>query len=186
MAISINLRNVYESVGTLLRNVFFTVSSIVTTTGYATVDFKHWPLFSRLILLLLMFVGSMAGSTAGGLKVSRVAIYCKTFIREIRRSINPNRVLPLRFEGKQLSKPILQQISNYLILYASLFTALTLVVAVDLNDFESAFSAVAVKLLKKHSTPSPLISPSTRTGSVTSKRNLSFGPLTWWPMRSMV
>ncbi len=143
MAISINLRNVYESVGTLLRDVFFTVSSIVTTTGYATVDFKHWPLFSRLILLLLMFVGSMAGSTAGGLKVSRVAIYCKTFIREIRRSINPNRVLPLRFEGKQLSKPILQQISNYLILYASLFTALTLVVAVDLNDFESAFSAVA-------------------------------------------
>ena len=69
MAISINLRNVYESVGTLLRNVF-TVSSIVTTTGYATVDFKYWPLFSRLILLLLMFVGSMAGSTAG---VSKLA-----------------------------------------------------------------------------------------------------------------
>jgi trk system potassium uptake protein TrkH len=90
-----------------------------------------------------MFVGSMAGSTAGGLKVSRVAIYFKTFIREIRRSINPNRALPLRFEGKQLSKPILQQITHYLIVYATVFTAITLVVAIDAHDFESSFSAVA-------------------------------------------
>ncbi len=142
-AIGINLRDAYESVGTMLRDVFFTVSSIISTTGYSTVDFTHWPLFSRLILLLLMFVGSMAGSTAGGLKVSRVAIYCKMFVREIRRSMNPNRVLPLRFEGKQLSKPILRQVSNYLILYASMFTAITLIVAIDVNNFESAFSAVA-------------------------------------------
>jgi trk system potassium uptake protein TrkH len=143
VAISINLRNAYENVGTLLRNSFFTVSSIISTTGYATVDFTYWPPFSRFILLLLMFVGSMAGSTAGGLKVSRVAIYCKTFIREIRRSINPNRVLPLRFEGKQLSKPILQQITHYLIVYATVFTTITLVVAIDAHDFESSFSAVA-------------------------------------------
>ncbi|HHW93788.1 MAG TPA: TrkH family potassium uptake protein [Clostridiaceae bacterium] len=143
VAISINLRNVYESVGILFRDVFFTVASVITTTGYAVVDFTYWPLFSRLVLLLLMFVGSMACSTAGGFKVSRVAIYCKMFIREIRCSINPNRVLPLRFEGKQLSKPILRQVTNYLILYAALFTTFTLVVAIDVNNFESAFSAVA-------------------------------------------
>jgi trk system potassium uptake protein TrkH len=143
VAISINLRNVYESVGILFRDVFFTVASVITTTGYAVVDFTYWPLFSRLVLLLLMFVGSMACSTAGGLKVSRVAIYCKMFIREIRSSINPNRILPLRFEGKQLAKPILRQVMNYLILYASLFTAFTLIVAIDVNNFESAFSAVA-------------------------------------------
>ncbi len=142
-AICVNLRDVYDNVGTLLRDVFFTVSSIISTTGYATVDFTYWPPFSRLILLLLMFVGSMAGSTAGGLKVSRVAIYFKTFIREIRRSINPNRALPLRFEGKQLSKPILQQITHYLIVYATVFTMITIVVAFDAHDFESSFSAVA-------------------------------------------
>ena len=143
VAISINLRNAYENVGTLLRDSFFTVSSIISTTGYATVDFTYWSPFSRFILLLLMFVGSMAGSTAGGLKVSRVAIYFKTFIREIRRSINPNRVLPLRFEGKQLSKPILQQITHYLIVYATVFTMITIVVTFDVHDFESSFSAVA-------------------------------------------
>ncbi len=142
-AISINLLHVYESVGKMFRDVFFTVSSIVTTTGYSTVDFTHWPLFSRLILLLLMFVGSMAGSTGGGIKISRISLYCKMFIQEIRRSINPNRILPLRFEGKQLSKSILRQVSNYLILYATLFTAFTLIVAIDVNNFESSFSAVA-------------------------------------------
>ncbi len=143
VAISINLRSSYENVGLLFRDVFFTVSSVITTTGYAVVDFTYWPLFSRLVLFFLMFVGSMACSTGGGLKVSRVAVYCKVFIREIRSSINPNRILPLRFEGKQLSKSVLRQISNYLILYAALFSLFTLVVAIDVNNFESAFSAVA-------------------------------------------
>ena len=143
VAISINLRDTYENVGILFRDVFFTVSSVITTTGYAVVDFTYWPLFSRLVLFFLMFVGSMACSTGGGIKVSRIAVYCKMFIREIRSSINPNRVLPIRFEGKQLSKSLLRQISNYLILYAALFSAFTLVVAIDVNSFESAFSAVA-------------------------------------------
>lgn len=142
-AISLNLFSLYDNHGTMLRDVFFTVSSITTTTGYSTVDFTYWPLFSRLILLLLMFVGSMAGSTGGGIKVSRISLYVKMFIQEIRRSINPNRSLPLRFEGKQLSKPLLRQISNYLIIYTAVFAAITLVVAIDVDNFESSFSAVA-------------------------------------------
>ncbi|HNZ63983.1 MAG TPA: TrkH family potassium uptake protein, partial [Bacillota bacterium] len=142
-AISLNLLHYYDNIGRTLRDVFFTVSSIVTTTGYSTVDFTHWPLFSRLILLLLMFIGGMAGSTGGGIKISRISLYIKMLVQEIRRSINPNRVLPLRFEGKPLSAPILRQVSNYLIIYATLFTAITLIVAIDVNNFESSFSAVA-------------------------------------------
>lgn len=136
-------RNIYDSFPQQLRDVFFTVSSIISTTGFTVADFNHWPQFSHIILLCLMFVGGMAGSTAGGLKVSRVAIYIKSALAELRSSINPSRRIPLRFEGKPLGQQLKTQVSNYLSIYLLIFILLLLIVSIGSADFLSSFSAVA-------------------------------------------
>lgn len=141
--ISINLAGQYNNILQLLRDVFFTVSSIITTTGFSTVNFDSWPLFSKVILLFLMFSGAMSGSTGGGFKVSRIAIYIKTAIIEFKRALNPSRVLHVNFEGKKIENDMLKKISFYLLLYITFFSIVLFIISLDLNDFESAFSAVS-------------------------------------------
>ena len=84
----------------------FTVSSIITTTGFSTADFDKWPIFSKTILLLLMFMGGCAGSTAGGFKASRVVVLFKSAINEFRRVGTPNRVFSIKMDGKIISKEL--------------------------------------------------------------------------------
>ena len=127
----------------LLRHVFFAVSSIITTTGFSTVDFDKWPLFSHIVLLLLMGIGSCAGSTAGGIKIARIVPTIKSAIAELRRSRNPKRVLVIQFEGKVVDTELIKSLGNYLLLYTMVFAVLLLIVALDSPDFETAFSAVA-------------------------------------------
>ena len=129
--------------GDRLRHVFFAVSSIITTTGFATVDFDKWPLFSHVVLLILMFIGSCAGSTAGGIKIARVVPTIKSAIAELRRSRNPKRILVIQFEGKVVDTELIKSLGNYLLLYTMVFVVLLLIVALDSPDFETAFSAVA-------------------------------------------
>lgn len=143
VGVAINVRGLYDSFPRLIRDVFFTVSSIMTTTGYTTANFDLWPVFSKLVLLALMFVGGMAGSTAGGFKVSRVAIYLKSALMEIRRNVSPNRRQPLSFEGKQLSDSLVRQSSFYLTAYIAVFLLLTLITSLSSPTFLTAFSAVA-------------------------------------------
>ena len=141
--LSWNVAPQYNNLGTLVRDVFFTVSSVMTTTGYATVDFAQWPLFSHIILLLLMFIGGCAGSTGGGIKVSRIAIYVKSSFRELKRQREPNRALPLRFNQQSVSTELLHGLHSYLMAYILIFIFLLFVTSFDAPDFESAFSAVA-------------------------------------------
>lgn len=141
--ICLNLSSSYASPARLVRDVFFTVSSIITTTGYSTANFDQWPLFSKMILLGLMFIGGMAGSTAGGLKVSRAMILGKSGISEAKRVLMPNRVVSIRYEGNVLPNNTIREMTNYLIVYVLFFAAALLLVSVDFSDFESTFSAVA-------------------------------------------
>jgi trk system potassium uptake protein TrkH len=141
--ICLNVRPLYDNVGRMVRDVFFTVSSIMTTTGYSTADFGLWPVFSHTVLLLLMFGGAMAGSTAGGLKVSRVAIYSKMSRAELRRQREPGRVVPVLFNGKAVSREGQAHLMGYLIAYVVLFFSLVLITSLDAPDFLTAFSAVA-------------------------------------------
>lgn len=141
--ISLNVSPLYESVPKLLRDVFFTVSAIVTTTGFATADFNQWPLFSQIILVFLMFVGGMAGSTAGGMKVSRIVIYVKSAIQEWRRNLSPNRQVPVRFEGRVVTHDITRQVGRYLTLYILIYILFMLLLSLDLPDFTSTFTAVS-------------------------------------------
>ncbi|MGI6248917.1 MAG: TrkH family potassium uptake protein [Acutalibacteraceae bacterium] len=136
----------YDSPTRLLRDVFFTVSSIITTTGYTTADFGDWPLAAHVILLIIMFAGAMAGSTGGGLKSSRVAIYVKSAIQEVRQNLNPHRRLPVRFEGKPLEPDMLRSTFSFLAAYSLILIACVFIVSIDTNDFLTSFSAVAATL----------------------------------------
>lgn len=141
--IFLNIISSYDSVSKALQDIFFTVSSIITTTGYSTVDFGAWPVLSHTVLLILMFIGGCAGSTAGGLKVSRIAILTKSSFKEIKSSINPNRIKALRFEDKALDKKTVNGVLHYLSVYALVFIIILLIVSIESEDFLTSFSSVA-------------------------------------------
>ncbi len=132
-----------ESWLTALKDSFFNVSSIITTTGFGTADFVEWPLFSHLVLLLLMFCGACAGSTGGGLKVARIVIGSKTAVNGAHQSWDPKRTLPLRFDGEVMEHSALRKVFAYYFVYIGLFLVFMFPVSLDCGNFELAFSAVA-------------------------------------------
>lgn len=146
LLITVQLRLVSHSFPNALRHSFFSVTSIITTTGFTTQSFNNWPLFSRLILFFLMFVGGMAGSTSGGLKISRVVILFKTAISELKRNTYPNRIVSIHFENKPLDNRMIRSISSYFIVYIVVFLILLIFISFEVDDFSSAFSASAATL----------------------------------------
>ena len=116
-AIAANILSLYGSVGTALRHAFFQVSSVITTTGYATVDFGQWPVFSKTVLVLLMFVGGCAGSTAGGLMVTRIVTLAKAAVMDMRKMLHPNAVINVRMEGRALPEKQVRGVQAYLSIY---------------------------------------------------------------------
>ena len=134
----------YPTVEETVRHAAFQVSSIITTTGYATTDFNLWPMLSRCILVLLMFVGACAGSTGGGLKVSRCMLVVKAVARELKRLVHPRSVGVIRLEGKRVEESVVQSATAYVVLYFLLFGAAFLLLCLEpLFDLESNFTAVA-------------------------------------------
>ena len=125
------------------QDAAFQVGSIITTTGYATVDFDKWPQLSRTIMVLLMFIGACAGSTGGGIKVSRIMMAFKEAKKEMAAVIHPRSVKVIKYEGKVLGHPVLRSLNAYLILYALIFAVSVLLVSLDNFDFATSFSAVA-------------------------------------------
>ena len=141
--IAINVYSMYGSVSEAIRNSAFQVASIVSTTGYSTVDFNLWPGLSKTILLLLMFIGSCAGSTAGGLKVSRIIIILKMCRNELRHMLNPRSVNVVKIDGKQVDSATLKNAANYFSLYMFCFAIIFLLLAFEPFSFETNFSATA-------------------------------------------
>lgn len=139
--ITANILPMYESFQEALRLSAFQVASIVTTTGYATADFNLWPQFSKAILLLLMIVGACAGSTGGGLKVSRAVMLFKTVGREIRHLLHPRSVNSVRFEGKQVDGATLKGVSSYFAIYIICILAICLILSLEPFDLETNLSA---------------------------------------------
>ncbi len=125
-----------------LRLSAFQVSSIITTTGFSTADFNLWPTLSKSVLLLLMFIGACAGSTGGGLKISRVIMLFKLILKEIKYLIHPRSVASMRFEGKNIDGKTQRSVSVYFAVYMFCFFLFYLIIAIDSFDFETSFSAV--------------------------------------------
>lgn len=142
IAISINLYPFYNSFGHLLRDVFFTVSSFASSTGYTTVNFNTWTTFSKVILMILAFVGGCSGSTAGGLKVSRIIIILKKIASELKKLGTSNRTIIIKLDGKKISDELLHKINIYLTAYAFIFIFLLITVSLESPSFLSAFTVV--------------------------------------------
>lgn len=141
--IAINIRGMYDSFSETIRASSFQVATIITTTGYATADFNLWPELSKTILLILMFVGSCAGSTAGGFKISRVILLLKMIKREIKILLHPRSVSVVRFEGKKVEEPVLKSLSAYTAVYIVCFMTVFILLAFDKFDILTNFSAAA-------------------------------------------
>lgn len=143
LAITVNILHMYQSFATSLRHAFFQVSSIITTTGYATVDFNTWPTFSKAILVGLMFIGACAGSTGGGIKVARVVILLKAALCDMRRMLHPNAVSTVRMEGKPISDRHIRSVHVFLSVYLVVFTVSCLLLSLEQADLITTFTAVA-------------------------------------------
>jgi trk system potassium uptake protein TrkH len=134
---------VYSSLPRAFRDAAFQVSSILTTTGFVSADFDRWPALSRQILLGCMFLGGMAGSTGGGMKIMRVILLVKHGYREIFRIIHPHAVMAVKLGGKPVPEDVLNSIWGFFVLYLGLFIVATLLMAMLGLDMISSFSAVA-------------------------------------------
>ena len=128
------------------RNALFTVSSILTTTGFVTANYLSWPVFLYMIILLLMFVGGMAGSTGGGMKVIRQMLLLKNSWMELRRSIHPNAVLPVKFNNKSVPQEIIYKVMGFFLMYILIFTAGVLSLSALGLNFETSIGASIASL----------------------------------------
>ncbi len=142
ITIAININSLYGSLHQAVRHSFFSVSSIITTTGFGTMDFDQWPQYSRTLLVLLMFIGACAGSTGGGLKVSRVMLLLRTAKRSMRRMIHSRSVESIRFEGRIMEEETLNTCMVYLTVYC--IVTIASVVLVSLNNFPFEVNATSV------------------------------------------
>ena len=146
VVIAINVKDMFASFGEALHHSAFQVSSVMTTTGYATTDFNQWPELSRMIMLAVMCVGACAGSTGGGLKVSRVILLLKSARREFRRISHPRSVKIITFDGNRVSDDTIRNTFAYFFIYVMIFAASVLVVALDNFDFTTTVTSVIATL----------------------------------------
>ncbi len=138
--------NVFNSIGESLRYASFQVSTIISTTGYSTTDFNLWPSFSKSILIMLMFIGASAGSTAGGIKCIRIVLLFKVIRREVLRIIHPRSVHVVKVNGKAVDEEILSGVTVFFFAFVLIFTSAVLVVSLDEKDMISNFTAVAASI----------------------------------------
>lgn len=144
--VAINILGIYGNPITSLRYSFFQVSSVMTTTGYATADFCQWPMFSQMILLMLMFVGGCAGSTGGGIKVVRISIMLKCAKNEIKKAVNPRSVLTVKNDGKPLDGAIVQGVALYILVYSIVMASSIILVGLDKFDAITTVTSVITTL----------------------------------------
>lgn len=141
--ITANIFNISgKSFGTAITDAAFQVASVITTTGFATTDFNLWPSLSKTVLLLVMLVGACAGSTGGGLKVSRILILIKSIKQEINQFIHPRSVKSVEMDGKSLDKNVVRSVCVYVLLFGLIFIASTFLVSFDKFDVLTNFTAV--------------------------------------------
>ena len=142
LLIVLNLRGFYDTLGETIRHAAFTVSTIITTTGFATTDFDLWPAFSKAIIMLLMVVGACAGSTGGGLKVARLLLLLKSLRRNIGQVLKPRKVQVVRNNGTVVDEKILDNANAYLAAYVVILFLSFLIISLDNFSVGTNFTAV--------------------------------------------
>lgn len=144
--IAINTRHMFSGFGQAFQQSAFQVGSVITTTGYSTTDFNQWPALSKTILVLLMFIGACAGSTGGGIKVSRIVLLLKAARKEFQLYLHPNAVKKIRMDQKAVSHETLRSTNIFLSVYLLIFCGSVLIISLDNFDLVTNFTAVAATL----------------------------------------
>lgn len=176
--IALDIIDEYGNFWTAMRYSLFQVSSLMTTTGFATADFTLWPAFSKSLLIIVMLIGASAGSTGGGIKVSRIIIFLRTARQEIGKMLNPRRTASVRMNGRPLSTQTIRNTLVFISLYFLITFVLVVIVSLDGYDFETTFASVVSCM----SNVGPGLGPAGPMGSFDifsdlSKVLLSFGML---------
>jgi trk system potassium uptake protein TrkH len=133
----------YESVGGALRYAAFQAVSIITSAGFCNADFDLWPNFCRVFLVLLMFIGGCAGSTAGGMKVARIMLLCKSSVREMVHLLRPRAIMHVKLSGRPVSEDIITNTLGFIVIHLGLFGVFSLILTVFGTELITSFSAVA-------------------------------------------
>ena len=144
--IVLNCKDMYENIGEAIRHTAFQVGSVITTTGYSTTDFDLWPSLSKTIMVLLMFIGAMAGSTGGGIKVSRIMILIKSIKKEIFSTVHPNVTKKVSVDGRPVEHNVLRGINTYMAAYVIIFAISVLIISIDNFDPTTNFTAVLASI----------------------------------------
>ncbi len=146
VVIVLNCKDMFQNIGEAIRHTSFQVSSIITTTGFATTDFDLWPSLSKAVLVLLMFIGASAGSTGGGIKVSRVIILFKSIKKEIFSTVHPNASKKITLDGRTVEHNVVRGTNAFLAAYVVIFVVSTLIICIDGFDLVTNFTSVAATI----------------------------------------
>lgn len=141
-----NIRSLYPTAFDAFHQSFFYVSSIITTTGFGIGDVNHWPMLSKTVIVIITFVGAMAGSTGGGFKISRIIILAKEVKKEFSLLLHPRNVKTVKLDGKPIDHSITRNTSIYFVVYMSIFVFSFLLVSIEGRDFVTNFTSVAATL----------------------------------------
>ena len=144
--ITANIAHMFSSVGEALRHSAFSVATVISTSGFATVDFDLWPTLSKTLLVLLMFVGACAGSTGGGIKVSRILIFAKGLARELDKMLHPRQMKKVSIDKRTVDDSTVHSINTYMICYILLFTASVALISLDGKDLVTTFTSVVATI----------------------------------------
>lgn len=144
--IVLDCRHMYQNISETIRHAAFQVGSIITTTGYSTTDFDLWPSLSKTILVLLMFIGAMAGSTGGGIKVSRIVILFKMIKKEISSTVHSNIIRKVTLDNRPVEHGVIRGINAYMSAYVIIFALSVLIISIDKLDLVTNFTAVTATL----------------------------------------
>ena len=147
--ITVNLvttTDLFGDVGETIRHVAFTVASIISTCGFATVDFNLWPELSKTVLVIIMFTGACAGSTAGGIKISRLIILFKGFIRELQMLVHPKQVKKITIDKRPVDHEVIRSANAFIACYFVVFVVSIIAISFDDGDLVTNFTAVAASL----------------------------------------
>ena len=140
--IFLNILHAFGNAADALRHSVFAVSSLASSTGFATVDFNTWPATAKTVLVTCMFIGACAGSTGGGIKVSRIVIAVKTVFKELHSYLHPKSVRKVRFEDKPVEHEVVRAVNVYFITFFTLFVASILIISFEGKDLVTNFTAV--------------------------------------------
>ncbi len=146
LIIAINIKDMFSSFGEALHHSAFQVSSIMTTTGFSTVDFDLWPSEAKTILVLLMFIGACSGSTGGGMKVSRILILAKTIKKELMSLIHPRSIKKIQIEGRVIEHEVLRSVNVFFAAFMLIVAGSVFLISFDGCDFSTNFTAVAATI----------------------------------------